>query len=147
MELTPWKSFGEMAPFKREMDRLWSQFFGEEKLGEMMAKEWFPPLNVIESKDKLLVEVELPGLEANNVDVNLSGDILAIKGKRQEEHKEEDKHFHRYECHSGSFQRSIRLPASVKADKIDASFDKGVLKISLPKTEEAKQREIKIKVH
>ena len=147
MELTPWKPFREMEPFKREMVRLMSQFFGEGNTGDVLAKEWFPPLNVVESKENLIVEVELPGMEAKDIDVNLSGDILTIKGEKKEERKEEDKHYHRFECHIGSFQRTLKLPVSVLGNKVDAGFNQGILKITLPKTEEAKEREIKIKVH
>lgn len=147
MELTPWKPLREMEPFKKEMDRLWSQFFGEGVLGERSEKGWLPPLNVMENKDSLIIEAELPGLDANDIDVNLSGDILTIKGEKKEEKTEDGKHYHCTECHVGFFQRSFRLPVSVHSDKVDAGFDKGVLKITLPKTEEAKEKQIKIKVH
>jgi HSP20 family protein len=80
--------------------------------------------------------------------VTFSGDILTIKGEKKQEKKEDKKkeHYHYSETYYGSFQRSFRLPASVKSEDIDAHFDRGVLKITIPKTEEAKDKEIKINV-
>ncbi|MCK4622200.1 MAG: Hsp20/alpha crystallin family protein [Desulfuromonadales bacterium] len=150
MELMPWKPFRELRelePFQREMDRLWNRFFGEALPARRFKEEWLPRLDLSETKDNLIIEAELPGLEAKDIDVNLAGDLLTIRGEKKEERKEEGKHYHCTERHVGSFQRSFRLPVSVQSDKVDASFDKGILKIMLPKTEEAKEKEIKIKVH
>ncbi len=104
-------------------------------------------MDVSETKDSLIIEAELPGLEAKEIDVNLAGDHLTIKGEKKEERKENGKHYHCKECHIGSFQRSFRLPVSAKSDKVDANFEKGLLKVTLPKAEEAKEKAIKIKVH
>jgi HSP20 family protein len=107
-------------------------------------------LNCQKPKTASSSKLNSPGLEEKDIDVSLSGDILTIKGEKKQEKKEEKKeekdHYHYAETFYGSFQRSFRLPAGVKADNIDAHFDKGVLKIALPKTEEAKKKETKIKV-
>ena len=150
MELVPWRhrrSSHEMEPFRREMDRLWSQLLGETPGGELPGEGWLPPLDISETEHNLILEAELPGLDVKDIDINLTGDILTIKGEKKQERKEDGKHFHCSECHIGSFQRSLRLHVNVQADKIDASFDKGILKVILPKTEEAKEKEIKIKIH
>jgi HSP20 family protein len=92
------------------------------------------------------VKADLPGLEVKDIDVSLRADILTIKGQKKEEKEEKTKSYHRVERHFGSFERSVRLPAPVKGDQVEASFKDGVLNIQLPKTEEAKQKSIRIKV-
>jgi HSP20 family protein len=150
MELTPWRhrrTLREMEPFRREMDRLWDQLLGEPLEGEALGVGWYPPLDISETKECLTVEAELPGMEVKDIDIKLTGDILTIKGEKKVERKKEGKHYHCCECHIGNFQRSMRLPVGVKTDKIDASFDKGILTVKLPKMEEALEKEIKINVH
>jgi len=103
-------------------------------------------VDISETKDNFVVKAELPGLEAKDVNVSISGDILTIKGEKKAEEEEKDEHYHRIERYSGSFQRVFQLPIGVKGDKIEATFDKGVLKVTLPKVEEAKKKEIEVKV-
>ena len=146
MELVPWRPFGELSSFRKETDRLWDRFFGEIPFARTFTAEWLPSIDVSETKDKLLIKVDLPGLEAQDVNVSVSGDILTIKGEKEKEEEEKDEHYYHCERYCGSFQRSFRLPVNVKADKVDATFDKGVLKIALPKAEEAKKKEIEVKV-
>ena len=88
----------------------------------------------------------MPGLDAKDVNVSISGDVLTIKGEKKKEEEEKDEHHYCVERYSGSFQRSFRLPANVQSDKVEATFDKGVLKIALTKAEEAKKKEIEVKV-
>jgi HSP20 family protein len=146
MELVPWRPFGELSSFRREMDRLWDNFFTDKPFGRAFTEEWLPLVDVSETKDKLLIKVDLPGLEAKDVNVSVSGDILTIKGEKEKEEEEKDEHYYHCERYCGSFQRSFRLPVNVQADKVEATFDKGVLKITLPKTEGAKKKEIEVKV-
>jgi HSP20 family protein len=103
-------------------------------------------VDISETEDKLLIKAELPGLEANDVNVSISGDLLTIKGEKKEEEEEKDEHHHYKERYAGSFHRSFRLPVNVQADKVEAAFDKGVLNVTLPKVEEAKKKEIEVKV-
>ncbi len=98
-----------------------------------------------ETKDSFIVKAELPGLDAKDVEVSISGDVLSIKGEKKKE-EEKNEHHYRAERYYGSFKRSFQLPSSVKADKIEATFDKGVLKVTVPKVEEAKKKEITVKV-
>jgi len=146
MELVPWRPFGELGSFRNEMDRLWNRFLGETPLARTITEEWFPSVDVTETKDKLLITAELPGLEVKDVNVTVSGDILTIKGEKTKEEEEKDEHYYHCERYRGSFQRSFRLPVNVQADKVDATFDKGVLKVTFPKAEEAKKKNIKVKV-
>lgn len=147
MEIMPWKPFREMEPFHREMDRFFNRFFSEFLPSRFEEEGWLPRLDMSETKDSLVIEAELPGMDSKDIEVNLTGDVLTIKGEKKSERKEDGKHYHCTERHSGSFQRAFRLPVSVQGDKVDAGFEKGILTITLPKTEDAKEKEIKINVH
>lgn len=146
MELMPWRPFGGLTSLRREMDDLWDRFFGEKPVPTRFTGEWLPSVDVSETEDKVLIKAELPGLDAKDVSVSMSGDLLTIKGEKKKEEEEKDEHHHYIERYYGSFQRSFRLPVNIQSDKIEASFEKGVLKVILPKAEEAKKKEIEIKV-
>ncbi len=146
MELVPWRPFGEVSSVRREMDRLWNRFFGETPFARTFAEEWLPSVDISETEDKLLIKAELPGLETKDVKVSVSGDVLTIKGEKKKEEEEKDEHHYCVERYYGSFQRSFQLPTGVQADKVEAAFDMGILKVTLPKVEEAKKKEIEIKV-
>lgn len=152
-ELEVWKSFRELAPFRefermrREMDRLWDSFFeGGVRRRTEEAGEWFPALDVAETKNEIVLKAEIPGLDPKDIDISLGEGILTIKGEKKQEKEEKEENYHLIERSYGSFCRSVRLPKEVKHDKVNASFKNGVLKIVLPKSEEAKKKEVKIKV-
>ena len=128
------------------MDNLWNRFFGETSFPGYVSQEWMPTVDISETKDKLLVKAELPGMDAKDVSVTVSGDLLTIKGEKKREEEKKDEHYYCCEIYCGSFQRFIRLPVNVKTEKVDATFEKGILQVTLPKTEESKKKEIKIKV-
>ena len=152
-ELTTWKPFRELEPFrdfdrmKREMDRLWNSF-SEGGLRRRTDEDgvWLPSLDISETKNDLVVKAEVPGMDAKDIDISLSDGSLAIKGEKKQEREEKEENYHFIERSYGSFCRSVRLPKEVKHDKVKASFKDGVLKIVLPKSEEAKKKEIKVKV-
>jgi len=135
---------------RREMDRLWDSFFEARprRRGEVeeLGGEWVPSLDLSETKDNFLVKAEIPGIEPKDVDISLHDDILTIKGQKKQEKEEKEENYHFVERSYGSFTRSIRLPHEVQSDKIKASYKDGILKIILPKSEEAKKKEVKIKV-
>ena len=146
MELVPWRPFGELSSFRGEMDKFLNRYFGERPFAGMPSEGWAPSVDISETKDNFIVKAELPGLEAKDVNVSISGDLLIIKGEKKKEEEEKDEHHHYVERYSGSFQRVFVLPGRVKGDKVDAIFEKGVLKVTLPKVEEAKKKEIEVKV-
>lgn len=145
MDIVPWRPFGELGRLRREMDDLFNRFFGETSLPRVFSREWTPSIDVSETKDHLVIKAEVPGLEAKDIDVSVSGDVLTIKGEKKKEEEKKEEHYHYRERYSGSFQRSLRLPLSVKSDKADASFKDGVLTVRLPKAPEAKKKQITIK--
>jgi len=146
MELIPWRPFGEeLSEFQTEMEKLRNRFMSGLPFSRTFIEEWSPVMDILETKNKLIVKAELPGLEAKDVNVSVSSDLLTIKGEKEKKEEEKDAHYHCVERRYGSFHRSFRLPASVKDDKVEATFDKGVLKITLPKVEEAQKKEIKVR--
>ena len=148
MNIVHWKPFDELTTLRKEMDSLWNRFFPETPFHERYeSHEWLPSIDLKETKEKLVVKAELPGLEAKDVELSLTDDILTIRGEKKAEKEEKDEHYYFVERYAGIFERRVKLPTPVKTDKLDATFDKGVLTVILPKSEEAKKKEIKIKVH
>jgi HSP20 family protein len=100
----------------------------------------FPPTDIEEADKEYTVSIELPGLDAGDIDLSISDNTLTVKGEKKSERKEEEKGYRLMERSYGRFERTFRLPEEVNADKIDAAFDKGVLKINLPKRPEAQKK-------
>jgi HSP20 family protein len=146
MALVPWRPFEDLSTLQREMDRLFERFFGEPLGLERPTGMWTPQTDVTETKDSVSIKAELPGLEAKDVEVSVSGDMLIIKGEKKQEKEEKDEHRHLVERTHGAFSRMVRLPAPVAPDKIKATFKNGVLTVTLPKTEEAKPKAIPVTV-
>jgi HSP20 family protein len=127
------------------MDRLFERFF-DAPWGEMPALgDWTPAMDVTEDKDAITVKAEVPGVEPKDIAVALEGDMLTIKGEKEQKKEEKDEKLHRIERTYGSFVRSVRLPAMVDGSKVSASFKNGVVMITLPKTATAKGTTIPIK--
>ena len=152
-ELQTWKPFRELAPFRdfermrKEMDRFWDSFFdGGLRRRTEEGGEWLPSLDVAETKDELVVKAEVPGMEPKDIDISLSDGVLTIKGEKKQEKEEKEADYHLVERSYGAFTRSVRLPKEVQSDKISASYKDGILNVTLPKSEKAKKKEIKIKV-
>lgn len=143
-EVTPWKPLRELSNLRREMEDFWGNLAGEREFLPMRG-EWIPAVDVSETKDALVVKAEIPGMESKDIDISLSGDLLTIKGEKKQKTEEKKENYHRIETHYGAFSRGIRVPVSVDSNKIEASYDKGVLKITLPKKEEIKAKQIEIK--
>jgi HSP20 family protein len=142
--------------FRSEMDRLFDRF-GFPSLRRMFDLEpsWrpttsfsvsAPPIDISEDEKVYKISAELPGLDAQEVDVSVAGDMLVLKGEKRQESEQKDKNYFFSERSYGAFQRSFALPSSVDRDKIAAEFAKGVLTITLPKTVEAQKQAKKIEV-
>ncbi len=151
-ELTTWRPFKELAHFRefermrREMDRFWDTFFERRPARIDEEAEFLPALDLAETANELVVKCEVPGLEPKDIDISLSDGMLTIKGEKKQEREEKEADYHLVERSYGSFTRSIQLRKEVQGEKISASYKNGILKITLPKSEEAKKKEIKIKV-
>ena len=143
--------------FRGEMDRLFDRFgggFGFPSLRRMFDVEPMrssfcfsaPAIDMSEDEKAYKISAELPGIDAKDIDVSVSGDMLVLKGEKRQEKEEKEKNYHYSERAYGSFQRAFELPASVDRDKIAADFSKGVLTITLPKRAEAQRPTKKIEV-
>ena len=139
--LTPWTGTG----LKREMDRLFERFFESPWTEVPTLGDWTPALDVSEGKDAITVKAELPGVEAKDIAVSLEGDMLTIKGEKEQKKEEKDERQHRVERAWGAFMRSVRLPATVDGSKVTAGFKNGVITITLPKAPGAKGTTIPVK--
>lgn len=142
--------------FRGEMDRMFDRF-GLPSFRRMFEMEpgWrggapfsfsAPPIDMSEDEKSYKITAELPGLDVKDVDVQVTGDMLVIKGEKRQESEEKNKNYHFSERNYGVFQRSFDLPSSVDRDKVTAEFTKGVLTITLPKTAAAQQQAKKIEV-
>lgn len=135
-------------PLRRALDRFFDNWYDGE-MEPFGAPDWQgfnPRLDVADGEKKLVVTAELPGIEEKDIEVQLDGERLVIRGEKTEEKEEDEKGFYRRECHYGAFHREVQLPAEVIADKVKAKFKNGVLKVTLPKTPEARQKNRKITI-
>jgi HSP20 family protein len=162
-ELIPWSREKEQAmsmwdngyPFlslQKEMNRVFDDFsksgFDHWPMSREMkfSRDLTPKIDIVENGEAFKVTAELPGMEEKDIDVSFSNDMLVIKGEKKEEKDEKNEDYCLTERSYGSFQRAIPISAGVDRDKVDAKFKNGVLKITLPKTEEAQKENKKIDV-
>ena len=141
--LMRWNPFGEIRRIQEEMNRLFDTTFAAEE-GELSATGWLPAVDIEETPDSLRVIAELPGIRKEDINVEYENGLLTIRGERRREEEKREKNFHRVERSFGTFMRSFRLPATVDAEKIVASYEDGVLRLEMPKHEESKPRRIAI---
>lgn len=111
-----------------------------------IRKVSLPAVDLIEDKDKVTVEMALPGIDPKNVEIDIEDSVLTVSGQEEKEEEEKDKRVYRREIRKGAFKRSLNLPAKVKGQEAEANFKDGVLNIEIPKAEEAKSKKVEIKV-
>lgn len=146
MSLTRWDPYREMLSLREAMDRLFEESLVPSRR-RREEREGVTPLAVdmTEKDDALVVKTDLPGLKPEDVDISIRENTLTIKGKFEAEEETERESVHIRERRYGSFHRSVALPASVQVEDAEASFEDGVLEITLPKTEEEKPKRIEVK--
>ena len=144
-DLVRWEPFGGLTSLRQAMDRLFEDSFVRPSRlwPELVGEE--PALNVYQTDKDVVVKASLPGIKPEEVDISVTGDVLTIKGEHKEEEEEKKVDYFHKEHRYGAFRRSMTLPVSVKAEKADATFENGILTITLPKTEEVKPKQIKVK--
>lgn len=139
----PWFRRGRLESIREEMQDLISRTFGE---GDLFAVERITPsLDLAETDGALEVRMDIPGMEAKDLDIQVNNNLLTVSGEQKEEREEKGKTYHRLERRLGAFSRSVTLPCSVKEDAVDAQYKNGILVIRLPKTEAAKAKKITVK--
>ncbi len=145
MTLIRWRPMRQMENIQDEVNRVFDSFFTTpmRRRGEDMGN-WLPDVDIVEDKDRIDVQVDLPGMEKEDVKVSVEDNILTIKGERKSYTEEKDKTYHQIERTYGKFTRSFSLPSTVDGSKIKANYKNGVLKIELPKAEAVKPKEIPV---
>lgn len=144
--LPNWPAFGRLTDLRDEIDRLFDTTFGDFARTSSVFSGWTPAVDLIETKDNVVVRAELPGMKRDDIEVTLHEGALNIAGERKAEKNVEEGGLHRSERFFGRFQRAITLPAPVAADKVKADYKDGILTVTLPKTEEAKPKQIAVSV-
>jgi HSP20 family protein len=143
-----WSPFQQFNRLRNEIDRLFGSFTGESTpAAPDFFEQWAPSVDMYDDKDKITVCAELPGMKKEDIDISLTGNTLSISGERKHEDTSGKKgENYRSERYFGRFHRSMTLPHAVDANRINATYKDGVLNITLPKTEEARRKQIEVKV-
>ena len=154
MAIERWRPFGalmERDPFRdiqTEMNRLFDNFLGlpTATAPGTGSRVWMPVVDMYETNDDLVLNFELPGVREKDISLSITGDVLTVKGERQFDQQLNDDNYVHAERAYGKFERSIRLPMPMQAERVRATYRDGVLEVSLPKAEEVRPKEIKIDV-
>ena len=144
--LTRWDPFREFSTLQDRMNRLFRDSFGEGRDEALTSTGFAPAVDVYEDEHNVTLKIEVPGIEEKDIDVRIENNTLTVHGERKFEKEEKEENFRRLERQYGSFTRTFSLPNTIDAEKVSANYDRGVLKIALPKKAEAKPKQIKVNV-
>ena len=143
--LTNWRGSSDLNRIRNQLNRIFEDPFSLLEPDTSFFEGWTPAVDITEDKDKYVVRAELPGMRKEDISVSLDGNTLTISGERKQEEEKKERESYRSERFFGRFQRSVTLPAQVQANKIEANYKDGVLTVTLPKSEEAKRKQIEVK--
>jgi|ERR1700686_629894 len=147
MTLIRWEPAREVQTIQQEMNRLFGTFFDSPTAANgAVARRWIPAMDLFEEDEHYVLRADLPGLEEQDIKVELDGEVLTISGERRSEQEQRAQGYHRVERASGSFSRSLTLPEGVDAEAIEASFERGVLEVRVPKPKQRTPHRVAIKV-
>ncbi|MBN2331928.1 MAG: Hsp20/alpha crystallin family protein [Deltaproteobacteria bacterium] len=146
MALVKWTPFRDLMTIQDQINRLFEDSLQRTDEKRLMAPSWQPLVDIYEDGQAIIIKAELPEVDEKDIQLNIENNTLTIKGERKLEQEEKKDNYHRVERFYGSFTRSFDLPTTVDQDGIKASYDKGVLKITLPKKEEVKPKKVQIQV-
>jgi len=144
--ITRWDPFREFSTLQDRMNRLFRDSFSEGGEESLTPSSFAPPVDVYEDEHNVTLKIEVPGIEEKDIDVRIENNVLTVHGERKFEKEEKEENYRRVERQYGSFTRTFTLPNTVDSEKVSADYDKGVLKIALPKKAEAKPKQIKVNV-
>jgi len=145
-ELSTWTPFDRLTSLRDEMNRLFDLSLPGFTRDGGLFSGWSPALDVHQDKDNVFVKVELPGMKKEEIEISLHEGVLSISGERKHEEEKKEGETFRSERYFGRFHRSMTLPTTVDANKVKASYKDGILSVTLPKTEEAKPKQIQVNV-
>ena len=143
--LTRWDPFREFSTLQDRMNRLFRDSYGDREEA-LTTSSFAPAVDVYEDDHNLTLKIEVPGIDEKDIDVRVENNVLTVHGERKFEKEEKEENFRRVERQYGSFTRSFTLPNTVDTDRVQANYEKGILKIQLAKKAEAKPKQIKVNV-
>jgi len=145
-EVAPWLGVEPWGNIRDEINRLFDSSLGEFGQFPRLMSTWGPALDLFEDKDSLVVKMELPGMKKDEIEVCLHDGMLNISGERKSDDNFKGAQKHRAERFYGRFQRSMALPLPVNGEQVKANYTDGILTVTLPKAEEAKPKQIEVKL-
>jgi HSP20 family protein len=143
MALVRWDPTRELDTLQSDVNRVFDAFFGD-RTANGTTRRWVPAIDLVETDDHFVLKVDLPGLDKDDVEIEVKDGLLTVSGERKSEHEERKDGYHRVERAYGGFSRSLSLPPGVDADQVQADFEKGVLEVRIPKPAERKPHRVQI---
>lgn len=143
--LRRWDPWRELSRVQDDLSSMFERAFGSERRERLMLSHWMPDVDIYEKENKIYIRMDIPEIKPEDIDISIVDNTLKIKGERKMTEEVKEENYYRMERRYGSFERMIELPVSVKMDNIEATYKNGVLHVELPKAEEVKAKEIKIK--
>ena len=148
MAIVRWDPFRDVATLQDRINRIFNESFGRTRDldEEVSLNDWSPPVDIYETGDGIVLKVELPGVNKDDVSVEVKDNVLTLKGERLLDPKIKDEHYYRKERSFGKFNRSFSLQETIKPDLIKASFKDGVLTVAIPRPEEEKPKQVTVDI-
>jgi HSP20 family protein len=147
MALVRWDPARELDLLQGDMNRLFDTFFQGRGVGTPAngaTRRWIPPMDLAETDDEFVLRADLPGLDKDDLEIEVKDRVLTISGEREAEHEDRSQGFHRVERSFGRFSRSLDLPEGIEAGAVTAEFDRGVLEVRIPKPEDRQPTKVRI---
>lgn len=143
--ITRWDPLQDMLSLREAMNQLFEESYVNPSQGRQ-RQGFVPALDLSETPENYIVEMAVPGMKPENLDISIENGVLTLKGEVNQETKDESRQYHRIERHYGAFTRTINLPATIKVDAIKANLSDGILHLAIPKAEELKPRKINVAI-
>lgn len=144
MAITRWDPFRDVVALQNRMNNLFRGF--DETESPLTTANFVPAVDIYEDNEKVVLKLEVPGIEEKDLDVRVENHTLTVKGERKFEKEEKEENFHRIERRYGSFYRAFTLPTTVDTENVDAKYNAGILKLELKKKPEAQPKQIKVQI-
>jgi HSP20 family protein len=143
MALVRWDPIRELDSLQSDMNRLFDGFF-QARAGNEVNRRWIPAMDLVETANHLVLRADLPGMSEEDIEIEIKDGVLTVSGERKTEHEDKGEGYHRVERSFGRFSRSLTLPDGIDADSVNASFDRGVLEVKIPKPAETKPHRVQV---
>jgi HSP20 family protein len=144
MTIVRWEPLRELGSLQNEMNRLFNTVFDTPQPGGSTLRRWMPAMDLVETDENFVLRADLPGLSEDDIKIEFDDGTLTVSGERKAEHESKGEGYYRVERAFGSFSRSLTLPQGTDPEAVNASFDRGVLEVRIPKPEQRKPRRIEI---